>query len=110
MTGVAGLILATTDGVPGRETVEALGLVRGASVRARHMGIDVLSAFRNLVGGELRGYGALLDAARDEALARMKAEARALGADAVVGVRLQTATIAQGTAEIVAYGTAVRLA
>jgi uncharacterized protein YbjQ (UPF0145 family) len=107
---VEGLILSTTDGVPGREVAGTLGLVRGASVRARHLGVDMLSAFRNLVGGELRGYGALLEASRDEALERMEAEARALGADAVVAVRLQTATIMSGTAEIVAYGTAVRLA
>ena len=105
----ADILLVTTEGVSGREVVETLGLVRGASVRAKHVCADVVASFRNLVGGEVREYAALLSDARDRALERMAAEARALGADAVVVVRLQTSTIQFAASEVVAYGTAVRL-
>ena len=103
------MILATTDAVPGRETILCLGLVRGSTVRAKHVGSDIVAGLRNLVGGEVREYAALLAGAREQALDRMTAEARTLGADAVVGVRLETSTITQAASEVLAYGTAVRL-
>ena len=99
----------TTDIVPGREIAEALGLVRGSTVRAKHVGSDIAAAFRNLVGGEVREYAALLAGAREQALDRMCEEARKLGADAVVAVRLETSTITYQASEVLAYGTAVRL-
>ena len=104
------MLTVTTETVPGRATTEALGLVRGSTVRAKHVGADVMASFRNLVGGEVREYGALLMEAREQALARMCAEAENLGADAVVAVRMQTSTIMGAASEVVAYGTAVRLA
>ncbi|PRY94976.1 uncharacterized protein YbjQ (UPF0145 family) [Hasllibacter halocynthiae] len=101
------LPIFTLESVPGRE-VEALGLVRGSTVRAKHIGSDIVAGLRNLVGGEIREYAALLGAAREQALDRMLDEARALGADAVIGVRFETSTIAQQASEVMAYGTAVR--
>ena len=102
------LPLLTTDGYPGRE-VEPLGLVRGSTVRAKHIGSDIVAGLRNLVGGEVREYASLLAGAREQAVDRMSAEARALGADAVVAVRFETSTIAQMASEVLCYGTAVRL-
>jgi len=103
------MLIVTTDGVAGREIAEALGVVRGASVRARHVGADVTAGLRNLFGGAVPEYARLLETARDAALARLEEDARRHGADAVVALRLQTATVAQGAAEVLAYGTAVRL-
>lgn len=104
------MILTTTDSVPGRETVAVLGLVRGSTVRAKHVGSDIVAALRQLVGGEITEYAQLLAAAREQALDRMQDDARRLAADAVVGVRMETSTIMQGASEVVFYGTAVRLA
>ena len=103
------MILATTDGVAGREVAEVLGLARGSTVRAKHVGADIVASLRNLVGGEIKEYGALLAGAREQALDRMTDQARGMGADAVVALRLETSTIAQGASEVLAYGTAVRL-
>ena len=103
------MMLCTTEGVAGREVREALGLVRGSTVRAKHVGTDIVASLKNLVGGEIQGYSSLMAGAREQAIDRMVAEARRLGADAVVGLRLETAAIANGASEIVAYGTAVRL-
>ena len=100
--------ILTTDGYPGRE-VEALGLVRGSTVRAKHVGSDIVAGLRNLVGGEVKEYAALLAGAREQALDRMIEEARARGADAVVAVRFETSTITQMASEVLCYGTAVRL-
>lgn len=102
------MIVLTTDTFPGRE-VEALGMVRGSTVRAKHIGSDIVASLRNLVGGEVREYAALLAGAREQAMDRMIDEARALGADAIIAARLETSTIAQGASEILAYGTAVKL-
>ncbi len=104
------MILTTSDAVPGREIVETMGLVRGNAVRARHLGRDLLAFFKNLVGGEIPEYTKLLAEVREQALDRMRAEARARGADAVVAVRFVSTEIAAGAAEILVYGTAVRLA
>lgn len=102
--------LYTTDDVPGRRILRPLGLVRGSSVRARHIGRDVGAFFQNLVGGEVEDYTKLLGEAREQALDRMAAEARALGADAVVALRFAGTEIASGAAEVLVYGTAVVLA
>ncbi len=102
------MMLTTTDTVPGRE-FEVLGLVCGSTVRAKHIGSDIVAGLRNLVGGEVKEYAALMAGAREQALDRMKAEAEKLGADAVIALRFETSTITQGASEILAYGTAVRL-
>jgi uncharacterized protein YbjQ (UPF0145 family) len=102
------MMLLTTDTFPGRE-VEALGLVRGSTVRAKHIGSDIVAGLRNIVGGEVKEYAALMAGAREQALDRMQAEAAKLGADAVIALRFETSTITQGASEILAYGTAVRL-
>ena len=104
----ADIPVLTTDGYPGRE-IELLGLVRGSTVRAKHIGSDIVASLRNLVGGEVKEYAALLGGAREQALDRMTEEARALGADAVVAVRFETSNIAQAASEVLCYGTAVRL-
>lgn len=101
--------IVTTDGLPGREIGEALGVVRGSTVRAKHVGSDIVAGLRNLVGGEIKEYASLLAGAREQALDRMLAEATALGADAVVAVRFETSTITQAASEILVYGTAVKL-
>ncbi len=103
------MIIVTTEAVAGREVVETLGLVRGSTVRAKHIGTDIVASLKNLVGGEVHGYSSLLAGAREQALDRMVEEARALGADAVVATRLETSSIMNGASEILAYGTAVRL-
>jgi len=102
------MILATTDSLPGREVAEVLGLVRGSTIRSRHVGRDVMAWMRNLAGGEVTEYTKMLGEAREEAVDRMVEEARLLGADAVLGVRFQTAEVMQGAAEMLCYGTAVR--
>ena len=101
--------LFTTDDVPGYRRIKALGLVRGSSVRARHLGRDVTALFKNLVGGELDEYTKLLGEVREQALDRLADEARAMGADAVVGLRFVSTEIATGAAEVLVYGTAVTL-
>jgi uncharacterized protein YbjQ (UPF0145 family) len=103
------VLVVTTETVPGSATVEVLGLVRGSTVRAKHIGADIVASLRNLVGGEVREYAALLAGAREQALDRMVAEAERLGADAVVAVRMETSQIQNAASEVVCYGTAVRL-
>lgn len=102
-------IVTTTESVPGRETAEVLGIARGNTVEARNVGRDITSGLKNLVGGELKAYSDLLTTAREEAIDRMRADAGEMGADAVVNVRLETSEIASAGAEVIAYGTAVRL-
>lgn len=103
------MILTNTEEVPGRTIREFYGVVSGSTVRAKHFGKDFLAGLKNLVGGELKGYTELLNEARQEAMSRMVEEARGLGANAVVNVRFATSSVAQGAAEIFAYGTAVRV-
>lgn len=100
----------TTETLADEEIVETLGLVRGNTVEARNVGRDITQTVRNLFGGELKAYSTLLTNARDEAIARMEADAAELGADAVVNVRLETSEITTAGAEVIAYGTAVKLA
>jgi uncharacterized protein YbjQ (UPF0145 family) len=104
------MILTTTECVPGRELSETLGLVRGSTVRAAHAGTDMQAWLKNLVGGEIEEYTKLLAEAREQALDRLMAEAHARGADAVVGLRFSSCEIADGAAEFLVYGTAVKLA
>ncbi len=101
------MIVATTENLPGRRIARVLGLVRGNTIRARHIGRDIYAAFRNLAGGEVREYTKMLAESREQAIDRMVEEAEQLGANAVVGVRFTTSMIMTGAAEIMAYGTAV---
>ncbi len=103
------MIVSTVPGVPGYRAVKTLGLVRGSSIRARHVGKDILAVFRNIAGGEIREYTKMLAEAREQAVDRMIEEAEAMGADAVVGLRFQTSTVMSGAAEMLCYGTAVKL-
>ncbi len=102
------MIITTTDEIPGATILETLGLVRGSTVRARHIGRDIMAGLRNMVGGEVGEYTKLLAEAREESLQRMIESAEAMGGNAIVGVRFITSAVAQGAAEIVAYGTAVK--
>lgn len=103
------IIIVSSETIVGREITETLGLVRGSTVRAKHVGSDIVAALRNLVGGEVREYANLLAGAREQAMDRMIAEARSMGADAIVAVRLTTSAIAKGNSEVLAFGTAVKL-
>jgi len=103
------LIVTTTDGVPGREVTEIVGIARGSTVRAKHIGSDIVAALRNLVGGEVKEYAQLLAGAREQAFDRLVTDALQMGADAVVATRMETSTIQQAASEVVFYGTAVRL-
>jgi uncharacterized protein YbjQ (UPF0145 family) len=103
------MIVVNTEEVPGRNIVEVLGLVQGNTIRAKHAGRDIMASFKNLVGGELKGYTELLTESRRQATQRMMQQAQQLGADAVVNVRFTTSAITGGAAELYAYGTAVKL-
>ncbi|MZR32166.1 YbjQ family protein [Sneathiella litorea] len=103
------MIVTTTEKIDGQEVGEVLGLVRGNVIRAKHIGTDIIAALRNLVGGEVTEYTKMMGEAREQATDRMIAEARLKGADAVVGMRFTTSMVMAGSAEILAYGTAVRL-
>ena len=103
------MIVTTNDTIAGKRVVRTLGLVRGNTIRARHVGRDITAAFRNLVGGEVSEYTKLMAEAREQALDRMTAEAQELGADAIVSTRFQTSMVMTGAAELLAYGTAVNL-
>jgi uncharacterized protein YbjQ (UPF0145 family) len=103
------LIVVTTPDVAGFRVGEALGLVRGSSIRARHVGTDLIARLRNMAGGEIPEYTKMLAEAREQAIDRMIEEAQMLDADAVVAVRFQTSMVVAGAAEMLCYGTAVRL-
>ena len=103
------MLISTCPEVPGREVVECLGMVRGSAIRSRHVFHDIAEWFRNLVGAELQHYTKMMAETREQALDRMKDQARAHGADAIICVRFATTNIASGAAELLAYGTAVRL-
>lgn len=104
------MILATTEYVAGHQVVSTLGLATGNTIRAKDAVRDIGASLKSMVGGELRSYTAMMVEARGEATARLVAEAQAMGAHAVIGLRMTTSTVAGGASEIVAYGTAVRLA
>jgi uncharacterized protein YbjQ (UPF0145 family) len=103
------MLLTNLEVVPGRRVIEHLGLVQGSTVRAKHAGRDIVAGIKNVFGGELKAYTELLQESREEATQRMVAQAEALGANAVLNIRFSTSSIAQGAAELFAYGTAVRL-
>jgi len=103
------MIIATTETLAGYEIVEVVGLARGNVIRAKHLGTDIVASLRNLVGGEVSEYTKLMAEAREQATDRMVQNARDMGADGIVAVRITTATVLAGAAEILAYGTAVRL-
>jgi uncharacterized protein YbjQ (UPF0145 family) len=104
------MLLSNTETIPGKTINEYYGVVTGSTVRAKHIGRDLMAGLKNIVGGELKGYTELLQEARQEAMDRMCAEAESMGANAVVNVRFSTSSVAQGAAELFAYGTAVRVA
>ena len=101
------MIVTTTGEVSGRQIVRTLGIVRGNTIRARHVGRDIMAGLRTIVGGEVSEYTKLLAEAREQALDRMVEEARGLGANAVIEVRFSTSEVMTGAAELLAYGTAV---
>lgn len=103
------MIIVTTENIPGKQISEAIGIARGSTVRARNVGRDIFAGLKNLVGGEIDEYTKLQADSREEALERMKQDAEKMGADAIVNVRFATSVITQGAAEILAYGTAVKL-
>jgi uncharacterized protein YbjQ (UPF0145 family) len=101
------MIVVTTDSIPGRRVVKTLGLVKGNTIRARHVGKDILAGLKGLVGGEIAEYTKMVAESREQSLDRLVEEAEALGANAVVAIRFTTASMMQGAAELLAYGTAV---
>ena len=103
------MIISTTETIVGKKVAETLGLVSGNVIRARNIGSDVFASVRNVVGGEVKSYTKLMTDSRNEAIQRMIQAAEALNADAVVAVRFSTSTVVSGAAEILAYGTAVKL-
>jgi uncharacterized protein YbjQ (UPF0145 family) len=103
------MIITNTPTVPQREITEVLNIARGSTVRARHIGKDIFAGLKTIVGGEISEYTKLLAEAREQALHRMAEDAEKLGADAIVNVRITTSSVMAGSAEILAYGTAVKL-
>jgi uncharacterized protein YbjQ (UPF0145 family) len=103
------MIITTTETIPNKEVTEILGIARGSTVRARNIGRDIFAGLKNIVGGEISEYTKLQAESREQAMKRMEDDARKMGADAIINVRLTTAMIMQGTAEILAYGTAVKI-
>ena len=101
------MILTTTEGIPGKE-FEILGLVKGSTIQSKHLGKDLSQSFKTLVGGELKAYNEMMNDARALATKRMVEEAQGMGADAIVAMRYASASVMQGAAEVMAYGTAVR--
>ena len=103
------MLCSNTEEIPGQKIVEFYGVVTGSTVRAKHIGRDIAASLKNILGGELKGYTELLQEARKEALHRMMEQARSVGANAVINVRFATSSVAQGAAELFAYGTAVKV-
>ncbi len=104
------MLLTNLEQVPGKKIVQHFGLVQGNTIRAKHVGKDFLAGLKNIFGGELGAYTELLAESRKEATERMIAQAQSMGADAIVNIRYSTSSVAQGAAELYAYGTAVKLA
>lgn len=103
------MILTNIETLPGVKIVEHFGLVQGSTIRAKHIGRDIMANFKNIIGGELKGYTELLQESRKEATNRMILQAHEMGANAIINVRFTTSSVAQGASEILAYGTAVRV-
>ncbi len=104
------MIITTTETIPNKTTAEILGVARGSTVRARNIGRDIFAGLKNIVGGEISEYTKLQADSREQAMQRMVQDAQSMGADAVINVRLTTSMVMQGCSEILAYGTAVKLA
>jgi uncharacterized protein YbjQ (UPF0145 family) len=103
------MLIVNTEQIEGKRIVETLGIVRGSTVRAKFFGKDILAGLRNIIGGELKEYTQMFDEAREQAVSRMVEEAEQKGANAIVNVRFATAQVAQASAELLAYGTAVKV-
>lgn len=103
------MIVVNTPTVAGKEITKTYGIVRGNTIRARHLGKDIVAVFKNIVGGEIEEYTKLQAESREQAISRMIADAKNLGADAIVNVRFTTSVIVQGASELLAYGTAVKI-
>ena len=101
------MIISNTQEIPGKTIVDFFGVVSGSTVRAKHIGRDIMASLKNVIGGELKGYTELLSEARGKAMRRMSYQAESMGANAIVNVRFATSSVAQGAAELFAYGTAV---
>ncbi len=103
------MIITTTEKIPNKEIVEILGIARGSTVRARNIGRDIFAGLKNIIGGELSEYTKLQAESREQAIQRMIEDGERLGADAIINIRISTSVITQGAAEILAYGTAVKI-
>ncbi|MBC7189050.1 YbjQ family protein [Candidatus Aerophobetes bacterium] len=103
------MLVVNSDKIAGKKIVKTLGLVRGNTIRVRHLGRDIMAGLKHIVGGEIKSYTEMMSDAREEAIARMVKQAEELGADAVINVRFATSMIMQGAAEILCYGTAVNI-
>jgi len=101
------MILTTTDTIEDRKIIKVIGLVRGNTIRARNLGRDIRAAFKNMLGGEIHDYTKMMAESREQAIDRLKEEAEALGANAIVGIRFSTTSMMQGAAELLVTGTAV---
>jgi len=101
------MIITNLEMIPGKKLTKHLGLVQGSSVRAKHVGRDIMASLKNIFGGELTGYTELLQESREEAMSRMEQQAKAIGANAILNIRFSTSSVTQGAAELFAYGTAV---
>jgi len=101
------MIVVTTDKIEGKQIIKTLGLVRGSTIRARHIGHDVMAGLRNIVGGEITDYTKMLAESREQAIQRMVQEAEGMGANAIVSTRFVTSMVMSGASELLAYGTAV---
>ncbi|OOB77267.1 MAG: hypothetical protein ATN33_03095 [Epulopiscium sp. Nele67-Bin001] len=101
------MLIVTTDSIVGKEITEVKGFVKGSTIRSKHLGKDISAAFKSMAGGELGGYNEMLIEARQIAIERMVEDAKAQGANAIVGLRIASSTVVQGAAEMLAYGTGV---
>jgi uncharacterized protein YbjQ (UPF0145 family) len=103
------MLITNIEAIPNRNIIEHFGIVSGSTVRAKHVGKDMMAGLKNIFGGELKGYTELLSESREEAIDRMTEQAKSLGANAILNVRFSTSSVAAGAAELYVYGTAVRL-
>ncbi len=103
------MLITNIEYIPNREIIQHYGLVSGSTVRAKNVGRDIAAGIKNIFGGELKGYTELLSESRDEAIDRMKAQAKSLGANAIINVRFSTSSVTAGAAELYVYGTAVKI-
>ena len=103
------MLITNIEYIPNKEIIEHFGVVSGSTVRAKHFGRDLMAGLKNIVGGELEGYTELLQESRDEAMKRMRMQARSLGANAILNVRFSTSSVSAGASELYVYGTAVKV-